>query len=146
PLSGIFDPSHPRYAEAGEFRSLYESDIDVRTVVDTARGLEGLKRQWGVHAAGVILCREPLLDVIPIQRREQDGAIITPFDMGACESLGLLKMDFLGLRNLTVLDDALRHIKDNRGEDVVLETLPLDRPEAYELLCRGDTIGVLQFA
>ena len=118
---------------------------DVKKVVDTARGLEGLRRQWGVHAAGVILSRDPLLDVIPIQRREQDGAIITQFDMGACESLGLLKMDFLGLRNLTVLDDALRHIEDNRGEDVDLETLPLDRPEAYELLCRGDTIGVFQF-
>ena len=145
PLAGIFDPKHERYGEAKEFRSLYESEGDVKKVVDTARGLEGLRRQWGVHAAGVILSRYPLLDVIPIQRREQDGAIITQFDMGACESLGLLKMDFLGLRNLTVLDDSLRHIKDNRGEDVVLETLPLDKPEAYELLCRGDTIGVFQF-
>ncbi|MBV9484932.1 MAG: DNA polymerase III subunit alpha, partial [Frankiaceae bacterium] len=145
PLSGVFDDKHPRYKEGGEFRQLYETDPDVKKVVDTARGLEGLKRQWGVHAAGVILSREPLLDVIPIMRREQDGAIITQFDMGACESLGLLKMDFLGLRNLTVLDDSLRHIKDNRGEDVVLETLPLDKPEAYELLCRGDTIGVFQF-
>src|SRR5581483_1033439 len=145
PLAGIFDSGHERYAEAAEFRSLYESSPDVKRVVDTARGLEGLRRQWGVHAAGVILSREPLLDVIPIQRREQDGAIITQFDMVACESLGLLKMDFLGLRNLTVLDDALRHIEDNRGETVALETMPLDRPEAYELLCRGETIGVFQF-
>jgi DNA polymerase III subunit alpha len=144
PLGGIFDPAHERYGEAKEFRALYETDPDVKKVVDTARPLEGLRRQWGVHAAGVILSREPLVDVIPIQRREQDGAIITQFDMGACESLGLLKMDFLGLRNLTVLDDALRHIKDNRGEELELETLPLDRPEAYELLCRGDTIGVFQ--
>jgi DNA polymerase-3 subunit alpha len=144
PLSGIFDPAHERYGEAKEFRTLYDTEPDVKKVVDTARGLEGLRRQWGVHAAGVILSREPLLDVIPIQRREQDGAIITQFDMGACESLGLLKMDFLGLRNLTVLDDALRHIEANRGERVDLETLPLDRPEAYELLCRADTIGVFQ--
>jgi DNA polymerase-3 subunit alpha len=144
PLGGIFDPKHERYGEAKEFRALYETDPDVKKVVDTARPLEGLRRQWGVHAAGVILSREPLVDVIPIQRREQDGAIITQFDMGACESLGLLKMDFLGLRNLTVLDDALRHIKDNRGEELELETLALDRPEAYELLCRGDTIGVFQ--
>src|SRR3954449_9993347 len=85
PLAGVFDPEHSRYKEAGEFRSLYETDPDVKKVVDTARGLEGLKRQWGVHAAGVILSREPLLDVIPIMRREQDGAIITQFDMGACE-------------------------------------------------------------
>ena len=144
PLAGIFDPEHSRYKEATEFRSLYEADAEVKRVVDTARGLEGLKRQWGVHAAGVILSREPLLDVIPIQRREQDGAIITQFDMGACESLGLLKMDFLGLRNLTVLDDCLINIKANRDVEVVLEDLPLDDPPAYELLARGDTLGVFQ--
>ena len=144
PLAGIFDPSHQRYQEAGEFRQLYESDADVRRVVDTAKGLEGLKRQWGVHAAGVILSAEPLLDVIPIQRREQDGAIITQFDMGACESLGLLKMDFLGLRNLTVLDDCLANIRSNRDIELVLETLELTDRKAYELLARGDTLGVFQ--
>ncbi len=144
PLAGIFDPAHARHGEAGEFRALYESDPDVKKVVDTAKGLEGLKRQWGVHAAGVILSREPLLDVIPIQRREQDGAIITQFDMGACESLGLLKMDFLGLRNLTVLDDCLIHIERNRGEQLVLEDLPLVDVTTYDLLARGDTLGVFQ--
>jgi DNA polymerase-3 subunit alpha len=144
PLSGIFDKAHPRWSEAKEFRDLYDADPDVRKVVDTAKGLEGLKRQPGVHAAGVILCREPLLDVVPIWRREQDGAIITQFDMGACETLGLLKMDFLGLRNLTVLDDCLRHIQNNRGETVVLEQLPLENGPAFELLARGDTLGVFQ--
>jgi DNA polymerase-3 subunit alpha len=144
PLAGIFDPAHKRYAEAGEFRALYESDPDVKKVVDTARGLEGLKRQWGVHAAGVILSREKLIDVIPIQRRDQDGAIITQFDMGACETLGLLKMDFLGLRNLTIIDDCLKNITVNRGLTVDLQTLQLtDRP-AFELLARGDTLGVFQ--
>lgn len=144
PLSGVFDPEHPRYAEAGEVRDLYEDDADIRAIVDTARGIEGLKRQPGVHAAGVILCREPLLDVIPVWRREQDGAVITQFDMGACEALGLLKMDFLGLRNLTVLDDALANIKVNRGQTVVLEELGLDDKKTYELLARGDTLGVFQ--
>ena len=144
PLTGMFDPKHDRYGEAAEFRALYESDPDAKRVVDTARGLEGLKRQPGVHAAGVILCREPLLDVIPVWRREQDGAVITQFDMGACESLGLLKMDFLGLRNLTVLDDCLNHVQVNRGETVVLEELPLEDPPTYELLARGDTLGVFQ--
>jgi DNA polymerase III subunit alpha len=144
-LAGIFDADDARYAEGGEFRALYDANPDVKKVVDTARGLEGLKRQWGVHAAGVILCREPLIDVIPIQRRDQDGAIITQFDMGACEALGLLKMDFLGLRNLTVLDDCLAGIRDNRGEEVVLETLDLDADKpAYELLGRGDTLGIFQ--
>ena len=144
PLAGIFDPQHKRYSEAGEFRALYEAEPDVKRVVDTAKGIEGLKRQPGVHAAGVILCRDPLLDVIPLWRREQDGAVITQFDMGACESLGLLKMDFLGLRNLTVIDDCLANIAANRGETVVLESLPLDDQPTYELLARGDTLGVFQ--
>jgi DNA polymerase-3 subunit alpha len=144
PLSGIFDPEHDRYGEAGEFRDLYDDDADVRAVVDTARGIEGLKRQPGVHAAGVILCKEELIDILPVWRRDQDGAVITQFDMGACESLGLLKMDFLGLRNLTVLDDTLLNIKANRDETVVLEELGLDDPKTYELLARGDTLGVFQ--
>jgi DNA polymerase-3 subunit alpha len=143
-LSGVFDAQDPRHGEAGEFRELYNTDPDSKKVVDLARGLEGLKRQWGVHAAGVILSREPLLDVIPIHRREADGAIITQFDMGACESTGLLKMDFLGLRNLSVLDDALLNIKENQGIDVVLEDLPLADQKTFELLSRGDTLGVFQ--
>ena len=143
-LSGIFDTKDTRHGEAGEFRQLYETDPDSKRVVDLAKGLEGLKRQWGVHAAGVILSREPLLDVIPIHRREADGAIITQFDMGACESTGLLKMDFLGLRNLSVLDDALLNIKANQGIDVVLEDLPLSDQKTFELLSRGDTLGVFQ--
>jgi DNA polymerase III subunit alpha len=144
PLGGIFDPDHARYREAVEFRDLYGSDAEVQKIVDTAKGLEGLKRQWGVHAAGVILSRDPLVDVLPIHKREQDGAIITQWDMGACESIGLLKMDFLGLRNLTVMDDCLESIADNRRVDLVLEDLPLDDKPAYELLARGDTLGVFQ--
>ena len=143
-LAGVFDPKDSRYSEAAEFRNLYEGDADTKRIVDTARGLEGLKRQPGVHAAGVILCREPLIDVIPVWRREQDGAVITQFDMGACESLGLLKMDFLGLRNLTVLDDCLRNIASNRGETIVLEDLPLEDAATYALLTSGDTLGVFQ--
>ncbi len=108
PLSVIFDTDNPRYGEAGELRALYEAEPEVRQVIDTARGLEGLIRQPGVHAAGVIMSSEPLLEHIPIWRREADGAIITQFDYPACEDIGLLKMDFLGLRNLTVLEDAVR--------------------------------------
>jgi DNA polymerase-3 subunit alpha len=143
-LAGVFDTTNERYGEAGEFRSLYELDPDSKRIVDTARGLEGLKRQWGVHAAGVILSKEPLLDVIPIHRREADGAIITQFDMGACESIGLLKMDFLGLRNLSVLDDCLLNIKANKGIDLDLATLTLDDIKTYQLLGRGETLGVFQ--
>ena len=143
-LSGVFNINDERYGEASEFRTLYETDPDSKRIVDTALGLEGLKRQWGVHAAGVILSREPLLDVIPIHRRDADGAIITQFDMGACESIGLLKMDFLGLRNLSVLDDCLLNIKANKGEDVDLSTLTLDDKKTFALLGRGETLGVFQ--
>src|SRR5262249_10699330 len=145
PLTGIFDPGHPRYPEAVEFRQLYEAEAEVQKVVDMAKGRGGLERQWGVHAAGVILSGEPLLDVLPIQKREQDGAVITQWDMGACENIGLLKMDFLGLRNLTIMDDALDAIKANRGTDLVLEALPLDDRATYELLSHGETLGVFQF-
>jgi DNA polymerase-3 subunit alpha len=144
PLAKLFDREHPRYGEGGEFRALYENDPEVAKVVDTARDLEGLKRQWGVHAAGVIMSSEPLIDIIPIMRREQDGAIITQLDYPTCESLGLIKMDFLGLRNLTVLDDAVANIGLNRGFTMVLEDLPLDDAPTYALLGRGDTLGVFQ--
>jgi DNA polymerase-3 subunit alpha len=144
PLAAIDDPSHPRHGEAGEVRALRDTNPDVARVLDTARGLENLRRQWGVHAAGVIMSSEPLVDHIPIMRREQDGAIITQFDYPTCETLGLLKMDFLGLRNLTVLDDALVNIVANGKAPVELETLTLDDPTTYQLLARGDTLGVFQ--
>jgi DNA polymerase III subunit alpha len=143
-LSAIFDTDHQRYGEAAELRATYEAEPEVRQVIDTARGLEGLIRQPGVHAAGVIMSSEPLMDHIPVWRREADGAIITQFDYPACEDIGLLKMDFLGLRNLTVLDDAVAGIKANRGIDVDLDHLALDDKATYELFARGDTLGVFQ--
>ncbi|MFF1573014.1 DNA polymerase III subunit alpha [Leifsonia sp. NPDC058292] len=144
PLTGIFDKDHPRYKEAVDIRAVVETDPDAKTVFDTALGLENLKRQWGVHAAGVIMSSDPLIDIIPIMKREQDGQIVTQFDYPACESLGLIKMDFLGLRNLTIINDALDNIEANRGEKLVLEDLELDDRAAYDLLSRGDTLGVFQ--
>jgi DNA polymerase III subunit alpha len=146
PLSGMFDKDHKRYAEAGEFRALHDSDPEARGVIERARGLENLKRQWGVHAAGVIMSSEPLIDLIPLMRREQDGQIITQFDYPSCETLGLVKMDFLGLRNLTIMDDALRNVKANTGVDIDLDALSKDMtdPATYDLLGRGDTLGVFQ--
>jgi DNA polymerase III subunit alpha len=143
-LSAIFDNDHPRYGEVAELRSTYEAEPEVRQVIDTARGLEGLIRQPGVHAAGVIMSSEPLMEHIPVWRREADGAIITQFDYPACEDIGLLKMDFLGLRNLTILEDAVAGIKANRGVDIDLDNLPLDDKRTYELFARGDTLGVFQ--
>lgn len=143
-LSGITDKSHERFKEAADFRAVLESDRDAKIVFDRARGLENLKRQWGVHAAGVIMSSEPLMDIIPIMKREQDGQIVTQFDFPSAEALGLVKMDFLSLRNLTIIDDALDNIEANRAERPVLEELTLDDPEAYTLLARGDTLGVFQ--
>ena len=143
-LKDIFEPGHKRYGEGGEFRSLYDSDADVRRIYETAVGLEGQIRNWGVHAAGVIMSSEPLVDVVPIMARPQDGAIITQFDYPMCESLGLVKMDFLGLSNLHILEDAVANIEANRGEQIVLEELPFDDRSTYELMGRGDTLGVFQ--
>lgn len=144
PLSGITDSSHERYKEAAEVRGLIDTDPDVRTIYETARGLEGLVRNAGVHACAVIMSSEPLIDAIPLWKRPQDGAVITGWDYPSCEAIGLLKMDFLGLRNLTIIGDCIENIKANRGVDVDLDTLALDDPKAYELLGRGDTLGVFQ--
>ena len=143
-LSGITDKSHERYKEAADFRAVLESDRDAQIVFDRAQGLENLKRQWGVHAAGVIMSSEPLIDIVPIMKREQDGQVVTQFDFPAAEALGLVKMDFLSLRNLTIIDDSLDNIEANKGERPVLEELTLDDPDAYALLARGDTLGVFQ--
>ncbi|MDN4521636.1 DNA polymerase III subunit alpha [Mycolicibacterium austroafricanum] len=144
PVSGITDPTHERYKEAAEVRALIDTDPDVRTIYETARGLEGLVRNAGVHACAVIMSSEPLIDAIPLWKRPQDGAVITGWDYPSCEAIGLLKMDFLGLRNLTIIGDCIENIKANRGIDVDLESLTLDDPKAYELLGRGDTLGVFQ--
>ncbi|WP_461189827.1 DNA polymerase III subunit alpha [Arthrobacter sp. Z4-13] len=144
PLADIQNPEAKRYGEAGDFRQLVSTDPEAAKVFETALGIEGLKRQWGVHAAGVIMSSDPIIDVIPIMRRIQDGQVITQFDYPTCEGLGLIKMDFLGLRNLTIISDALENIKMNRGVDLDLESLELDDAPSYELLARGDTLGVFQ--
>ncbi|RSM78764.1 DNA polymerase III subunit alpha [Amycolatopsis sp. WAC 01375] len=143
PLAGIVEPGHERYAEAAEVRALLEGDGEAARIFDTARGLEGLIRNAGVHACAVIMSSEPLLDAIPLWRRD-DGAVITGWDYPSCEAIGLLKMDFLGLRNLTVIGDALDDIKANRGEEIDLDTLGVEDPATYELLARGDSLGVFQ--
>lgn len=143
PLSGIVDPKHERYAEAAEIRSLIETDPAVSKIFDTARGLEGLIRNAGVHACAVIMSSQPLLETVPLWMRD-DGAVITGWDYPSCEAIGLLKMDFLGLRNLTVIGDALENIRNNRGIEVDLDGLGLDDKATYELLGRGDTLGVFQ--
>ncbi|MFJ2203418.1 DNA polymerase III subunit alpha, partial [Streptomyces violaceusniger] len=145
PLSGITDEKHPRYSEAGEVRGMYENEPDVKKVIDTARGIEGLVRQMGVHAAGVIMSSETVTDHVPVFSPKNDGQVVTQWDYPTCESLGLLKMDFLGLRNLTIMDDAVKMVRANKGIDLKMLDLSLDDPKTFELLCRGDTLGVFQF-
>ncbi|MDQ1526275.1 MAG: polymerase subunit alpha, partial [Microbacteriaceae bacterium] len=144
-LGDIMNKDAPRWKEAADFRAVLEGDQEAAKVFETALGIENLKRQWGVHAAGVILSAEPLLDVLPIMKREDDGAIITQFDQPPLESLGLIKMDFLGLRNLTIIEDALKMIEKNTGSALIIEDLDLDADQkTYDLLARGDTLGVFQ--
>ena len=145
-LSDIFNESAERFAEGAPLRELCDHDETVSEVVEAAKGLEGLKRQWGVHACGMIMSSAPLEDVIPIMRRESDGAVITQFDFPSCETLGLVKMDFLGLRNLTILDDALANIRQNKGVDLDLGELSQhpDDPKVFELLGQAETLGVFQ--
>ena len=144
-LGDVTNRDAERWKEAGDLRSIVETDAEAAKVFETALGIENLKRQWGVHAAGVIMSAEPLLDVLPIMKREDDGAIITQFDQPPLESLGLIKMDFLGLRNLTIIEDALRMIEKNTGHRLVIEDLDLDADQkTYDLLARGDTLGVFQ--
>ncbi|WP_433756048.1 DNA polymerase III subunit alpha [Nocardia sp. CA-135398] len=143
-VSGITDPEHERYKEAAEVRELIANNPDVAKIYETARGLEGLIRNAGVHACAVIMSCDPLTDAIPVWKRPQDGALITGWDYPSCEAIGLLKMDFLGLRNLTVIGDALENIQANRGIDLDMDRLPLDDSRTYELLSRGETLGVFQ--
>ena len=144
-VSGITDPNHERYKEAAEVRALIDTDPDVRTIYETARGLEGLIRNAGVHACAVIMSSEPLIEAIPLWQRPQDGAIITGWDYPSCEAIGLLKMDFLGLRNLTIIGDAHReHQSQPRHRPGSRRRCRSTTRRTYELLGRGDTLGVFQ--
>ncbi|MBQ6639844.1 MAG: DNA polymerase III subunit alpha [Saccharopolyspora sp.] len=143
PLSGIVDPEHERYQEAAEVRSLIENDQQIGKIFDTARGLEGLIRNAGVHACAHIISREPLLDVLPLWKRD-DGEIITGWDGPQCEAVGLLKIDILGLVNMTTIDDTVRMVRANHGTEIEPLDIPLDDEAAYEMLGRGESLGVFQ--
>jgi DNA polymerase-3 subunit alpha len=138
------------YKQAVTLREMYEADPDAKRVVDVARGLEGLRRGDGIHAAAVVITREPLTEYLPVQRKPEPGAdvdtapIVTQYEMHGVEDLGLLKMDFLGLRNLSVIEMALDLIQQSTGTRVDIDNVPLDDPKVFEMLGRGDSIGVFQ--
>ena len=153
PLQYCFEDSeahHDGYQAAAELRQMYDADPDVAKVVDTARGLEGLRRQDGIHAAAVVITPEPLTEYMPIQRKPEQGRdpseapIVTQYEMHGVEDLGLLKMDFLGLRNLDVITDAVALIDRTRGLEVDMDAIPLDDDTTLAMLRDGDTIGVFQ--
>ena len=146
PVQGKESTLTEAYAKSAELRAARE-DPAYKKVLETAERLEGLKRHHGIHAAAVIIGATPLDEVIPLLKTE-GGEIVTQYEMGAAEAIGLLKMDFLGLRNLTVISDAERHIRVNRGRSVDLDDPELlgdmDDPAVYEMLSTGHTLGVFQ--
>jgi DNA polymerase-3 subunit alpha len=147
PLNALLKPEEgweSQYSKAEELRGLYANDNDVRNVLDVALGLEGLRRQEGIHAAAVVISDVPLLDIVPLQQKGKDAAVVTQYDMYGVEDLGLLKMDFLGLRNLDVITDALRIIKKSTNEDLDVDNLSFDDMKTFRLLQSGETVGVFQ--
>ncbi|MSY34731.1 MAG: DNA polymerase III subunit alpha, partial [Actinobacteria bacterium] len=145
---------HPKFTDgfkmASDLRDIYANDNDARQVIDVARGLEGLRRQDGIHAAAVVITKEPLTEYLPIQRKPEAGSdpdlapVVTQYEMHGVEELGLLKMDFLGLRNLDVITDTLAMLVITQGIDVDIDTIPLDDDLTLAMLRNGDSIGVFQ--
>ncbi len=153
PLKYCFEEA-PKYADgykaAAELRAMYDLDPDVQRVVDVAKGLEGLRRQDGIHAAAVVITKEPLTEYLPIQRKPEAGVppenapVVTQYEMHGVEDLGLLKMDFLGLRNLDVITDTVAVIRATIDPDFDIDDIDLGDRATFDLLSRGDTVGVFQ--
>ncbi|HEX2070421.1 MAG TPA: DNA polymerase III subunit alpha [Thermoleophilaceae bacterium] len=140
--------------EEPELKRAYDQEPDARRVIDTAKGLEGIVRNAGIHAAAVVIADRPLTDIVPLQLMEDRGAsvdgerayrTVTQYSMKPIEEIGLLKMDFLGLRNLDVIEDCLRIIEESGRAKPDMASLPLDDPKTYEMMARGDSVGVFQF-
>jgi DNA polymerase III subunit alpha len=153
PLKYCFE-EHPTYLDgykaASELRAMYDTDPDVKKVIDVAKGLEGLKRSDGIHAAAVVITKEPLTSYLPVQRKPESGQdpalapVVTQYEMHGVEELGLLKMDFLGLRNLDVITDTVEMVRHACDPLFDIDTVPLDDAATFDLLSRGNTIGVFQ--
>ena len=152
PLKACFAPTpgfEARYGEAAELRGLYASDPEVTHVIDVANGFVDKRRQDGIHAAAVVITKEPMLEYVPVQRKSapggsaEDAPIVTQYEATAIEKLGLLKMDVLGLRNLAIIERALEHIRRRRGVEVDIDHVPLDDPKVYEMLRQGHSHGRL---
>ena len=153
PLKYCFE-QNPKYADgykaASELRATVEADPDVKRIVHVAKGLEGLKRSDGIHAAAVVITKDPLTNYLPVQRKPvaggdpADAPIVTQFEMHGVEELGLLKMDFLGLRNLDVISDTVAMVRATKDPEFDIDSVHLDDQAVFDLMARGDTMGVFQ--
>ncbi len=133
------------YTAAAGLREAYDTDAEAREVIETARGLEGLRRQDSIHAAAVVISPMPLQEIVPVQRKGDEAEVVTQYEMHGVEDLGLLKMDFLGLRNLATIERALELIERTTGQRIDIDEIRLDDPKVYEMLQDGDSMGVFQF-
>ena len=153
PLEACFTPMpgyEGRFAEATELRALYDADPEVKHAVDVAKGFVDKRRQDGIHAAAVVITKEPVLEYVPVQRKAgpngsiEDAPIVTQYEASAIEKLGLLKMDFLGLRNLAIMERTLEHISRRHGIDVDIDHVELDDAKVFDMLKLGNSIGIFQ--
>jgi DNA polymerase-3 subunit alpha len=155
PIMGRSKSFDEYLSEEPDLRRAYDSEPEARQIIDTARGLEGIVRNAGIHAAAVVIADRPLTDIVPVQLMEDRGApgpdgerqykVVTQYSMKPIEEIGLLKMDFLGLRNLDVIEDCLSILEESTGERIDMASLPLDDLKTFEMMARGDSIGVFQF-
>lgn len=152
PLAACFEVTEgyeDRFAEAAELRKMYADDAEIKHIVDTAMGFVDKRRQDGIHAAAVVITKEPVMEYVPIQRKSTNGTgddapVVTQYEMNWIEKLGLLKMDFLGLRNLAIIERALDHIERRHGVRVDIDNVPLDDPKVFSLLQAGNSMGIFQ--
>jgi DNA polymerase-3 subunit alpha len=145
-LAEVYDPSAERYGEAGEFRALVEK-IGAQQVVEVSRAFEGRTRSTGVHAAALVVSTKPVVETVPMMQRQADGAMITQWDYPTCEGLGLLKVDFLGLRNLGIIANAIKNVEKTKGIKLSVQEIiqgDMDDKKTFEMLARGDSLGVFQ--
>lgn len=130
--------------DSSELREIYSEDTEIRNLIDLSQRLENKVRHASIHAAGVVITKDPLMDVVPLYGDNKDNTISTQYQMKELEDLGLLKMDFLGLRNLTNLQRTIEYIKESRNKEIVLAKISLNEKEVYEMLSSGDSLGVFQ--
>ncbi|MCM8526705.1 MAG: DNA polymerase III subunit alpha, partial [Lentisphaeraceae bacterium] len=138
-------PDKPNELFSPEFRNMYDNESWVKQIIEQAFKLEGLNRQMGIHAAGVIIGDQELTNLVPLIQGQHEGESVTQYAAGPCEQLGLLKMDFLGLRTLTVIDDAVKLVKKSKGVEIDIEEIPIDDEKTYKLFQEGRKVAVFQY-